>query len=118
MDDNGRALAQVSANSTSTLDLTARGGRDRFIASFQATKRQVARPILEEATMYWRANDRQALMRVLGSTDVSNLPELELRANCAANETALEEWAERWLVARNAPTREREVVFGEFIAPY
>ncbi|MFT6144813.1 MAG: hypothetical protein ACJAZO_001962 [Myxococcota bacterium] len=121
LDDNGRAMDEQQASSETTMNLTDTAGHQRFLDSFRETKRQVATPVLNGLTEHWNPDDRRSVLRALTTTDADNLPELELRANCAANGVALEAWAERWLAARNAPTPrplEREVVYGEFNAPY
>jgi hypothetical protein len=121
LDDNGRAMNQLDSASTDTLNITEPGGQVRFVRTFQETKRQVAAPIINDVTQSWRRDDRRAILRALTTTDVDSLPNLELRANCPTNTTALQDWADRWLANRNAPTPrpvEAEVVHGEFIAPY
>ncbi|MFT6143105.1 MAG: hypothetical protein ACJAZO_001709 [Myxococcota bacterium] len=104
LDSNSRAMDEQAATSDATLNVTEPGGRERFLSSFHETKRRVATPVVTQLSQGWAEDDRRAVLRALAATDAGNLPELEMRADCPANQAALRTWAERWLAARNTPT--------------
>jgi hypothetical protein len=117
LDDTGRALDQSTSSDSTNLDIRNDDGLGRYLTSFRETKRQIATPLAEQATLYWPAYQRDALMRTLQNGDIDHIPSLEPRGDCAANQEAIDAWATTWRRNLNTPAREREVVHGEFIGP-